>query len=76
MDSDVRSKNHIKPIKINGADPGTYENSIDQFKKPSVLIGTAKRQGLEMNPKNPGPDAYEVPNKFNEGSKRYTFSQA
>lgn len=82
FDSDVRSKDHIRPKKKDGPGPGSYTmpSSIRVAKvspgsKKGSTFGMAKRDWSDL-PKNvPAPNNY-YPNKFTEASHQYSFPKA
>ena len=81
FNSSIRSKDHLRPKKIDGPGPGSYKlpsglktgkrtvSSHDSFK--TTTFGNAKRGFVENNA-NPGPDRYDV-NKFTEAAYTYSF---
>ena len=81
FDSDVRSKDHLRPRKKDGPGPGSYElpSSIKVFRSPSestsstdknfkkTTFGTAERDWSDLPKGTPAPNNY-YPNKFTEAS--------
>lgn len=57
--TDIRSKNHVIPDKIDKPGPGTHDNKDVQFKKPAPKFGKDSRKGLEERQDFPAPNAYD-----------------
>lgn len=81
FDSDVRSKDHIRPRKTDGPGPGSYPlpgaitvaKSVSDKKKST--FGVAKRDWSDL-PKNvPAPNSY-YPSKFTEATHHYSFPKS
>ena len=81
FDSDVRSKDHIRPRKKDGPGPGSYElpSSIKVVRSPSqslnstnstakkTTFGTAERDWSDLPKGIPAPNNY-YPTKFTEAN--------
>jgi hypothetical protein len=76
FDSDIRSKDHIKPRKKDGPGPGSYElhSSIklglrDESKRSKQITtwGKAERDWSNLPKNTPAPNHY-LPTKFTEAS--------
>jgi hypothetical protein len=70
FDSDVRSKDHLKPRKKEGPGPGSYEpmSSVriaNETKR--TTFGTAGRDWSDLPKHSPAPNNY-YPSKFTEAS--------
>lgn len=82
FDSDVRSKDHIKPRKVDGPGPGSYvaPSSIKVAKVPEnaqkkTTFGMATRDWSDLPKGVPAPNQYYV-NKFTEASHLYSFPKS
>jgi hypothetical protein len=76
FDSDVRSKDHIRPKKKDGPGPGSYDlpGSIKIARSPSMsstvtktTFGKANRDWSDLPKGTPAPNNY-YPQKFTEAS--------
>lgn len=70
FDSDVRSKDHLKPRKKEGPGPGSYElpgcvRVAKSTKRPT--FGMAERDWSDLPKHTPAPNNY-YPNKFTEAT--------
>ena len=81
FDSDVRSKDHIRPRKIDGPGPGSYalpssiRSELSTNEKKKTTFGAAKRDWSDL-PKNvPASNTY-YPNKFTEATHHYSFPKS
>ena len=75
FDSDVRSKDHIRPRKKDGPGPGSYEarSSINAAKIGNKnTFGKSTREWSNLPKHTPAPNHYN-PNKFTEASHLYSF---
>jgi hypothetical protein len=78
FDSDVRSKDHIRPKKKDGPGPGSYSLPAtikveQQRKKPT--FGNAKRDWSDLPRNVPAPNSY-YPARNGEGNFQYSFPKA
>lgn len=70
FDSDVRSKDHIKPRKKDGPGPGSYAmpSTLKVVPKSNKnTFGKANRDWSNLPKNTPAPNHYN-PNKFTEAS--------
>lgn len=84
FDSDVRSKDHLRPKKKDGPGPGSYalpsglnvykSTSMDKEKKKTSW-GKAGRDWSDLPKGVPAPNNYN-PNKFTEASHQFSFPKA
>ena len=84
FDSDVRSKDHLKPRKTDGPGPGSYSmpsgmrvhrvSTTDKEKKKTIW-GKAEREWSDLPKGVPGPNNYN-PNKFTEASHQFSMPRA
>jgi hypothetical protein len=72
METDVKSKNHIRPEKKDGTDPGKYSLPDSQFHHPTTKFNKDVRKGFAPKDNFPPPNVYS-PKKFTESSHQYTF---
>ena len=86
FDSDVRSKDHIKPRKVDGPGPGSYvlpgairitNTTSSQLSKKAEKKSTFGMSGRDagMSKTTPAPNAY-YPSKFTEATHHYSFPKA
>ncbi len=57
-ESDITSKNHLKPKKTRDPGPGHFENKDVQFKKPVTKFSKDSRKDLAKRDAFPAPDVY------------------
>jgi Sperm-tail PG-rich repeat len=73
FDSDVRSKDHIKPRKVDGPGPGSYplpgsiRAELSTNEKKKTTFGVAKRDWSDLPRNVPAPNTY-YPAKFTEAT--------
>lgn len=75
FDSDVRSKDHIRPRKKDGPGPGSYDmgSSLRVAKLGNKnTFGKASRDWSDLPKGTPAPNHYN-PGKFTEASHMYSF---
>ncbi len=65
FNSSIRSKEHLKPTKVDGPGPGAYKlpSSVKINKRPDNAVvqptfGTSNRATLNLTKSSPGPGAY------------------
>ena len=78
FDSDVRSKDHLKPRKKEGPGPGSYElpGCVRVAKSTKrATFGMAERDWSDLPKHSPAPNNY-YPNKFTEATHQYSFPKA
>jgi hypothetical protein len=59
VNSDILSKNHLRPQKVDEPAPGSYTDREVQFKKPTTKFGKSERKSFAHLGKTPGPDSYK-----------------
>jgi len=79
FDSDVRSKDHIRPKKKDGPGPGTYElqssiRQVKQLKNPT--FGKAARDWSDLPKDSPAPNQYKNIIKYTETAYSYSIPKA
>lgn len=79
FDSDVRSKDHIRPKKKDGPGPGSYElpSSIRQAKQlKNPTFGKAARDWSDLPKDSPAPNQYKNIIKYTETAYSYSIPKA
>jgi hypothetical protein len=81
FNSSIRSKNHLRPEKVDGPGPGAYRmpNSVKIQKRHPLSVnrttfGTAGRQFVNLPKDTPAPNHYR-PIHFTEASHAYSISR-
>lgn len=69
FNSDIRSKDHLRPKKVDGPGPGSYQlpSSIKVGEMRKTSMGSSARDWSDLPKGLPAPNSY-YPNKFTEGS--------
>jgi hypothetical protein len=81
FDSDVRSKDHLRPKKVDGPGPGSYElpGAVKVAKSKGVketTFGNAKRDWSDLPKDSPAPNQYKNIIKHTETSYAYSIPKA
>ncbi len=79
FDSDVRSKDHLKPRKKDGPGPGSYElpSSVNAAKPlKNTTFGKAERDWSDLPKDTPAPNQYKNIIKHTETSHAYSIPKA
>ncbi len=84
FDTDIRSKNHIKPKKVDGPDPGSYtmassfnvyQPKAEDKDNKKTSWGKSTKDWSNLPKAGPGPNKYN-PDKHTEASHSYSFPKA
>mmetsp|Transcript_7022 Transcript_7022/g.11799 ORF Transcript_7022/g.11799 Transcript_7022/m.11799 type:complete len:230 (+) Transcript_7022:291-980(+) len=79
FDSSIRSKNHLRPAKVDGPGPGSYKlpGSVQLVRRHPMSVnrtsfGTSGRQFIDLPKNTPAPNQYR-PVHFTEASHSYSI---